>query len=152
MSWGSKLKVEDGDDDDNDDRHDIYLFRMFVQRKVVSLFSSSRDHCNRSSPSRISGLVEWSCVAVTTTTLQPSFVLWEVISEIKKLHQGLGFFLQIQFIFWGVRILKWILSPNVLIVWCRMECPWHWKLYFSNRVWIFPGPELRLYEMNLSCS
>ena len=55
MSWGSKLEVDDDDDDDgNDDDHDIHFFWMFIQQKVVSIISGSRDHCNRSSPSRIS--------------------------------------------------------------------------------------------------
>ena len=91
----------------------IFFFGMFVQRKMVSLISC-RDHCNRSSPSWISntplasservqnlspGLVEWSCATVLTTTLHVNFVLWEVISEIKKLHQGLGLFFYIQLIF-----------------------------------------------------
>ena len=55
---------------------------MVDRRKVVSLISS-RDHCQRSSPSRIfdmaragfepaqnlsSGLVEWSCAVLITTT------------------------------------------------------------------------------------
>ena len=57
---------------------------MIDQRKAFSLISS-RDHCRRSSPSRISdmlqagsdpaqnlssGLVEWSCAVVLTTTPQ----------------------------------------------------------------------------------
>ena len=61
---------------------------MVDQRKVFSLISS-RDHCQRSSPSRISGtprtgfepaqnlssgLVEWSCVVVIITT--PRRHLW----------------------------------------------------------------------------
>ena len=85
---------------------------MFVQRNMVCLISR-RDHCNESSPSQISdtplassepvqnlslGLVEWSCAAVLTTILHVNFVLWEVISEIKKLHQGLGLFFYIQLI------------------------------------------------------
>ena len=61
----------------------INCFRGMVdQRKAFSLISS-RDHCQRSSPSQISdtpragfepaknlslGLVEWSCVVVITTT------------------------------------------------------------------------------------
>ena len=55
---------------------------MVNRRKTISL-NSSRDHCQRSSPSRISdtpragfepaqnlssGLVEWSCAVVITTT------------------------------------------------------------------------------------
>ena len=98
------------------------------------------------------GLVEWSCVAVITTTLHLNFVLWEVISEIKKLHQELGLFFYTQLIFKGVDILKWVLSLNALIVWYRMVSTCHWKVYFLHRIWIFPESELRLYEMNLSCS
>ena len=59
-----------------------YFYGMVDRRKAFSLISS-RDRCQRSSPSRISdtpqagfepvqnissGLVEWSCVVVVTTT------------------------------------------------------------------------------------
>ena len=58
MSWGYKLKVvdDDDDDDDDDDNHDNHenFFCMVVQWMVIILISSSCDHCNRSSPSRIS--------------------------------------------------------------------------------------------------
>ena len=42
---------DDGDDDDDDD--DEFFYGMIDQRKALSLISS-RDHCQRSSPSRIS--------------------------------------------------------------------------------------------------
>ena len=63
---------------------------MVDQRKAFSLISS-RDHCQRSSPSRISdtpgagfepaqnlssGLVEWVCAVVITTTPRRHFVSW----------------------------------------------------------------------------
>ena len=63
---------------------------MVDRRKAFSLISS-RDHCQRSSPSRISdmpragfepaqglssGLLEWSCAVVTTTTPRRHKLLW----------------------------------------------------------------------------
>ena len=68
-------------DDDDDDDDDCFC-GMVDQRKAFSL-TSSRGHCQRSSPSQISdtpwagfepaqklssGLVEWSCAVVITTT------------------------------------------------------------------------------------
>ena len=79
MPRASVFLVGRGDDDDDDDDG---FCGIVDQRKVFSLVSS-RDHCQRSSPSRISetpragfepaqnlssGLVEWSCSIVITTT------------------------------------------------------------------------------------
>ena len=76
------FRVDDNDDDDDDDMMMNCFCGMVDRRKAFSLISS-RDHCQRSSPSRISdtprawfepaqnlssGLVEWSCAVVITTT------------------------------------------------------------------------------------
>ena len=69
-------------DDDDDDDDDELFCGMVDQQKAISLISS-RDHCQRSSPSRISdtpragfepaqnltsGLVEWSCAVKMSIT------------------------------------------------------------------------------------
>ena len=69
---------------------------MVDRRKTFSLISS-RDHCQRSSPSRISNtpragfepaqnlspdLVEWSCAVVTTTTPWHHNIFWSVYTVI----------------------------------------------------------------------
>ena len=68
-----------------------YFYGMVDRRKAFS-FISSRDHCLRSSPSRISdkpwaghepaqnlssGLVEWSCAVVITTTPRLTGKFWQ---------------------------------------------------------------------------
>ena len=72
------IQVNDDDDDNDDDE----LFCGMVDRRKVFSLSSSRDHCQRSSPSWISdtpwarfepvqnlssGLVEWICILITMT-------------------------------------------------------------------------------------
>ena len=72
-----EYNFNDDDEDDGD-----FFCGMVERRKAFSLISS-RDHCQRSSPSRISytpqaglepaqnlssGLVEWICAVVITTT------------------------------------------------------------------------------------
>ena len=72
---------------------------MIDWRKAFSLISS-RDHCQRSSPSQISdkpwagfktaqnlspGFAEWSCAVVITTTPQPQKVLYVLL----RIHMGL---------------------------------------------------------------
>ena len=47
-----KFSVNDDDDDDDDDDDELFLC-MVERQKAFSLFSS-RDHCQRSSPWRIS--------------------------------------------------------------------------------------------------
>ena len=74
------------DDDDDDDDDDELFCGMADLWKTFGLISSW-DHCQRSSPSQISdilwtgfepaqnlssGLVEWSCAVVITTTPQSS--------------------------------------------------------------------------------
>ena len=69
------------DDDDDDDDEELFLWYGWLM-KAFSLISSW-DHCQRSSPPQISntpqaefepaqnlssGLVEWSCAVVITTT------------------------------------------------------------------------------------
>ena len=63
LAYSLKLKINDGNDDDDDDE----LFCGMVDRRKAFSLISSRDHCQRSSPSRAgfepaqnlsSGLVE----------------------------------------------------------------------------------------------
>ena len=75
------------------------FYGMVDRRKAFSLISS-RDHCQRSSPSRISdtpragfepaqnqssGLVEWSCAVVITTTppFQPFVDTWKIRNSVE---------------------------------------------------------------------
>ena len=79
---------------------------MVDGRKVVSLISS-RDHCQRSSPSRISdtsrvglepaqnlssGFVEWSCAVAITTTIQ---------------HHSLGLVVRSNVLHWIFNLCHW---------------------------------------------
>ena len=52
VRWFKYLVSSDDDDDDDDERHELF-FGMVDRRQAFSLISS-RDHCHRSSPSRIS--------------------------------------------------------------------------------------------------
>ena len=85
-------------DDDNDDDNDDELFCTMVDRRKVFSLISSREHCQRSSPSWISdtasseqgldlrrGLVEWSCAVVITTTPRRHFNKMNVVSKIQKI-------------------------------------------------------------------
>ena len=69
----------------------INCFCAMVDRRKAFSLISSRDHCQRSSPSRISdmpragfepaqglssGLLEWSCAVVITTTPRRHKLLW----------------------------------------------------------------------------
>ena len=82
MARCSRKKPDDDDDDDDDDVIWLFFCDMVDQQKVFNLIASP-DHCQRSSPSRIShkpragfehsqnlssGLVEWSCAVVITST------------------------------------------------------------------------------------
>ena len=58
------LSKGDDDEDDDDDDDDELLCRMVDRGKAISLISS-RDHCQRSSPSRISDTPR--AVVITTT-------------------------------------------------------------------------------------
>ena len=88
-------------------RTDIWLMMMMNcfwgmvgRRKAFSLISS-RNHCQRPSPSRISdtlragfepapnlrsGLVEWSCAVVITTTTRRHDLVFDYISDINSSH------------------------------------------------------------------
>ena len=77
---GCKIDDNDGDNDDDDE---LLLWHGWVTKDVTFIIISSRDHCQRSTSSRMSdtpqsgievaqnlssGLNEWSCVLVITTT------------------------------------------------------------------------------------
>ena len=74
-------------------------FCGMIDRRKASSLISSRDHCQRSSPSRISdtpragfepaqnlgsGLVEWNCAVVITTTPRRHFSINFIISALEE--------------------------------------------------------------------
>ena len=91
---------------------------MVDRRKAFSLISS-RDHCQRSSPSRISdtgfelaqnlssGLVEWSCAVVITTT--PRRLIYSVFSVFFQCENSV--FLQIT-----IQVVTLIQSFTLLLI------------------------------------
>ena len=84
------MRYEDDDNDDDDDE----LFCEMVDRRKVSNFIFSRDHCHRFPPSQISitprarfeheqnlgpGVPKWNCTVVITTTFGAT--IWSVICK-----------------------------------------------------------------------
>ena len=110
---------------------------MVDRRKAFSL-TSSRDHCQRSSPSRISdmpragfepaqnlssGLVEWNCAVVITTTPRlhkTHTLIFYLILVLKALNRQVSLFF--------FHFYSWL-------IFCKKPCNmiiWFWHQIFSS--------------------